>query len=64
MVYTIIGGLVGFTVGILLVPKDHSTHGGVIQCFGIIACGVVGASVGFGIGVTSLANGNHIIQKM
>jgi len=68
MSYTIIGGLIGAAAASIfcaLTGKDTSSHyapsdGALI----IIAGTLLGAGCGFGLGVTALASGTHITQKL
>jgi hypothetical protein len=72
MLYTIIGaisgGLVTFLICRICNIKTDEHHGFIRMPSGgqicILAGTILGAGMGFGYGVSSLANGTHLINKI
>ena len=63
MLYTIIGIIIGGTIGGLKKTAPSPNFANLSQMFNIIVGMSIGGGIGFGIGVTSLANGTHLVQK-
>ena len=67
MLYTILGAIIAGLIGCIIIKicglsldSRHDVTGLLVLMSAIL----VGAGAGFGIGTTSIINGNHIIQKL